>query len=407
MTTYEDNLLSARFAAVAPDPLPGDWADVVARAGVARTSSPRLKHSGAFRRRRLVVALVVVALVAVVTATAIGGVREFILDRGFLGLAPEAATPSTPESGELVLHYLGRSAAHAKGRFSAPLVQVWVYADGRMIWAEESSESSKPVPEGASERVTGYLEQRLTPDGIEFLRSEITGLFDRSRAAVVTLPTDDDPHQGSDLVLFIANPLQSGLRWGGVEVRDGNRFLGLQWLGQGDALPKVHGPVATPEQVADVLRIDALLTDRESMLPTSAWAVRKIRAYVPSHYAVCMQSAPPKDETQLLSLLPTRATDVLRGKDWTREDGEVVASPDGGGPVEVQGPSVEYCTKLATPQAREVADALSDRDPDGANRQGQVGLTYPLAGGAHWFEGARIRFEPYFPHGQITCSACG
>jgi hypothetical protein len=363
-------------------------------------------------RRVRMVAFVAAALIVLVgTASAIGGVREFVLDRGFTGLAPVGATPSSPESGELVVHYLGRSSAHARGRFIAPLVQVWVYADGRIIWSEESSGSSTPVPEGANELVSGYLEQRLTPDGIEFLRSEVSRFFDRSPGAVETLPANYDGPGGarmtSVLALIIPDPLGSGVRWGSVELRDGDHFLGLKWAARDDHSPKLEGPIATPEQVSEVLRIDALLTDRESVLPTSAWAVRKIRAYVPSNYAVCMESAPPNDETQLLSLLPTRATDVLRGKDWTREDGEVVASPDGGGPVEVQGPSVEYCTKLTTPQAREVADALSDRDPDGANRQGQVGLTYPLAGGAHWFEGARIRFEPYFPHGQITCSACG
>ena len=152
MTTYEDNLLAARFAALAPEPLAGDWADVVERAGVARRSRPRLRRSGLLRRRRrLVVVLAVVAVVAVGAASAIGGVRDFILERGFLGLPPEGATASSPENGELVVHYLGRSATHAKGRFVAPLVQVWVYADGRMLWSEESSGSSRPVPEGANE----------------------------------------------------------------------------------------------------------------------------------------------------------------------------------------------------------------------------------------------------------------
>ena len=54
--------------------------------------------------RRGLVALVAAALIVVVgTAAAIGGVRAFILDRGFIGLAPAGATPSAPESGELVV----------------------------------------------------------------------------------------------------------------------------------------------------------------------------------------------------------------------------------------------------------------------------------------------------------------
>ena len=29
MSTYDDNLLAARFAALAPEPLPGNWDDVL------------------------------------------------------------------------------------------------------------------------------------------------------------------------------------------------------------------------------------------------------------------------------------------------------------------------------------------------------------------------------------------
>lgn len=55
-------------------------------------------------RRRKVVALAAAALVvAVGTASAIGSVREFILDRGFVGLPPQGATPSAPESGAVGL----------------------------------------------------------------------------------------------------------------------------------------------------------------------------------------------------------------------------------------------------------------------------------------------------------------
>jgi hypothetical protein len=59
-------------------------------------------------------AVAAAALVAVVgTAAAIGTVRDFILDRGFIGLPPQGATPSAPESGELVL----------EGRTKGPAVE--------------------------------------------------------------------------------------------------------------------------------------------------------------------------------------------------------------------------------------------------------------------------------------------
>ena len=141
-------------------------------------------------------ALVAAALIVVIgTASAIGGVRVFFLDQGFVGLPPVGATPSTPDDGELVLRWLGRSETHARGRYAKPLVHTWVYADGRVIWSEESGHSSRPVPEGANELATGYLEQRLTPEGVELLRSEVVGLLERSDIPLETIPTDDEPRR--------------------------------------------------------------------------------------------------------------------------------------------------------------------------------------------------------------------
>lgn len=77
---------------------------------------------------------------------------------GFVGLPSVGATPSRPRKGELVLEYRGR-------RF-ATWYQVWVYADGRMIWQREGN-----LREGANEASTGFLEQRLTRTGVRMLRS--------------------------------------------------------------------------------------------------------------------------------------------------------------------------------------------------------------------------------------------
>ena len=43
---------------------------------------------------------------------------------GFVGLPPEGAAPSTPERGELVLEFHG----------GTPSTDMWLYADGRLIW---------------------------------------------------------------------------------------------------------------------------------------------------------------------------------------------------------------------------------------------------------------------------------
>lgn len=67
---------------------------------------------------------------------------------GFDGLPPEGAEPSSPEQGELI----------AKVR-SLHVGSTYVYADGRVIsW----SEGQEPY---------GYREQRLTPEGVDLVRS--------------------------------------------------------------------------------------------------------------------------------------------------------------------------------------------------------------------------------------------
>ena len=342
-----------------------DWDDVISRSAASQSH----------HRRRLVVLAATALVVAVGTASAIGSVRDFILDRGFIGLPPKGATPSTPESGELVLRWLGRSETLA-GR---PLVRVWVYADGRIIWSRFGR-----IPEGASELTSGYLEQRLTPAGVELLRSEVLGLLEGSRTPLETIPTDD-PRRGF-----------------GVEVRDGDRLVRPR-----PRPDQFEDTSATPEQLAALQKIDALLTNTPAVLPSSAWAVRKIRAYVPSHYAVCIRTSPPKDVSQLLSLLPTRAADLLRDKSRTSSEGDVVTNIDQmPGHMVVVGRSVTYCSKLSTEEAREVAEALSERDPDPDFHN--VVLAYRLAEPTHR-RGlpTSISFEPYFPHGQYTCSACG
>jgi hypothetical protein len=75
---------------------------------------------------------------------------------GFVGLPPEGATPSRPRDGEVVLSYFGQRFTH--------WYEVWVYADGRMIWQREGD-----LREGANEYATGFLEQRLTPRGVALL----------------------------------------------------------------------------------------------------------------------------------------------------------------------------------------------------------------------------------------------
>jgi hypothetical protein len=62
-------------------------------------------------------------------------------------LPPEGASPSVPERGKLV----------ASNEDIHTWYTVYVYADGRMIWTREG--------------LTGWLERRLTPGGVELVRS--------------------------------------------------------------------------------------------------------------------------------------------------------------------------------------------------------------------------------------------
>jgi hypothetical protein len=76
---------------------------------------------------------------------------------GFAGLPPKGATPSEPLRGELVM---SDSGGH-------PWYAVNVYADGRLIWSRQVHVDGF----GWGPLVSRWIEQRLTPEGVELLRS--------------------------------------------------------------------------------------------------------------------------------------------------------------------------------------------------------------------------------------------
>jgi hypothetical protein len=301
MSTYEDNLLAARFAALAPEPLPGDWADVVDRVGV-RKDRRRLGLSRAAEgpRRRLLIVLAAVALLAVVTASAFA-VRALVVDKGFSGLPPVGATPSTPESGVLEMYYWVHD---VRGR-----TRNWVYADGRLIRLGVTRDNGTPLP--------GLREQRLTREGVELLRSEIisAGGFGHAQP-----PGSESLHR--------VNPPT-------IQVRKGDRLVPLMWA-------------------SNRKRLEARLTDPDSWLPASAWKQRKNKAaYVPSRFEVCaavIVKVPqnfkfqPLRAARIVTLLPAAAQNVLRGRDWNAKDGM-------------------GCFAVRTEEARSLAKALDGAGP--------------------------------------------
>jgi hypothetical protein len=288
MSTYDDTRLVARFAALAPEPLAGDWDDILARAGRVPKSRRRFADSLQSRRRRQLVVLVAIALLVVVGAASALAVRAFVLDQGIVGLAPVGATPSTPKRGELVLDFTFAHTLGDPGRF-----QVLLYADGRLI----SERLGDPSGEGDA---TGLLEQRLTPGGVDLVRAEVmsTGLVDH------------DLHLTSG----------EGLYDGHIEFRSGDRLVHVTW---GTATwagvdPDVARQSPTPEQASALIRLDARLADPASWLPASAWEDPETRAFVPSGYQVCYEGGVEVGVDRVLTLLPPAAENMLRAQEKTR-----------------------------------------------------------------------------------------
>ncbi|HET7236912.1 MAG TPA: hypothetical protein VFK59_10835 [Actinomycetota bacterium] len=348
--------------------------DVMTQARLIGPRPPQLEPPPTTRRIGALVLVAAIAIVAVVlgaralrqpvsvpatTGPDVAPDRERV---GFIGLPPEGATPSTPSTGELVVSLYGRSTTDGGLRFRA-----WVYADGRIVWDKEGD-----YPYGANGSTTGYLEQRLTAEGVELLRSEIveTGLFDRDRAL-----------------------RSEGVIWGLAQVRLGDRLVEVDWDQDPRGETRLHFTDATPEQAIALERLDALLTHPASWLPRSAWEDQQIRAYVPSRFAVCYSAAHGGiGSSAVLRVLPDGAANLLR------------ATADG---------SDASCSDVAIEEARTLVEILDDAGLERDERSAHIRLGYsfepsvPLAPGP--IENTvDIFFEPYLPHGEfVECSPCG
>lgn len=346
-----------------------DWDDVMSRSGAHQR-----------RRRRLLAVAATALVVAVGTGSAIGSVRDFVLRTGFIGLPPVGATPSSSEPAELEIFF---RVGHPKlGRSRA-----WVYADGRLIWLRERAD----IPEAANPLSTGFLEQRLTPEGVDRLRSEIASAGDFGSPNELAPPPDKPPCPS------------------GVGPSEGNCQPPTP-----EPAPDtpITVPFHTPIDVAglgtlvhvdharDLTRLQARLSDPGSWLPESAWVERDVRAYVSSKYAVCYSGWPPDQQIErssVLALLPPAVRDLL-GEDTPPRQGPLF-----GGPGNFR-PSYEYCADMTTEEARTIAVAFDDA---GLERAGAFRLNYRIEAPGSSPGEARVWFEPYLPHGEITCSACG
>jgi hypothetical protein len=181
-------------------------------------------------------------------------------------LLPESA-PSVAGTSELVASVQTYNGA-----------SYYLYADGRLLWSspQELEPSVAPQPVWPD----GYVEQRLTAEGVERVRSQFlaSGLFDSAQP----------PSECKELAVCVR--------------ADDGRLLST-----------------VRSQSAEADQLLAYLKTLDSSLPDAEWADKEIKPYVAPEFAVCLQvfvannkivQVPP-DLSVLLPLFPTRAAELL------------------------------------------------------------------------------------------------
>jgi hypothetical protein len=208
-------------------------------------------------------------------AVAEGNVTDLVPPANYAGLPPQGARASMPATAKLLVSV------------SPSPWSTWnVYADGRIVWQKwNHSGDALVIPRGASMLDTGYVEQRLTPRGVQLLRSRIlsTGLFEHN------------------LRLDLGNHARVYDR-----VRRGDRMVSVEGVPSPNQSSK-NFTKPTPAQARGLAQLDAFLADPATWLPKTAWADREIRTFVPSHYWVALDRGPPD-----MSKLPSPLPELLR-----------------------------------------------------------------------------------------------
>jgi hypothetical protein len=304
------------------------------RARQGRWTGVRMQlPAAAFGRFAAVAAVAVVALL-------VGSLLPGGLNRGVGGPAATASQPASgqpltpgpthheilglpfppPTSGEVEPGVLVLS---LEGNLTLPGRQVRLFADGRLIW----DHMHVTPPSGPS---SGFYQQRLSPSGVEFLRSAVlaTGLFEHDLA--LARPTDA--------------PFLS------IQVRNSGQLVRLTWAVRENYLIGPDTPVATTAQAEALTKLNLLLTNEDDW-PASAWADREITPYAPSGYAICFRPfnpdnpgvAPTPGLDRMLGWLPASAVEILRGAPVNPQSG----MPSQGG-----------CFEVTTADAYAVAEAL-------------------------------------------------
>jgi hypothetical protein len=262
------------------------------------------------------------------------------LPDGLKGLPPEGATPSTPETGQLLANLA---------------VPIWVYEDGRVISARWTTGSDW----------TGFLEQRLSPSGVELVRAEI-----------------------------LANgPIgECGGTMGWYAYGDGERVVCER---PGESTYVLNGGssdthVSPAPDASWYFRLWELPYGAPSWLPSSAWLDPEPKPFGPSEYQLQIgivddagRAASPIDVPAMLDSLPSEAAGLL-------SSATPCPAPLGG--------ANSACVALSTEDARETAAAL------GIGPSDEYSLPFDQLTGL--FGTYAFDFVPYLPHGSpVWC--CG
>ena len=163
------------------------------------------------------------------------------------------------------------------------------------------------------------------------------------------------------------------------------------------------GTTATPGQERALERLDPLV-DPAASLPASAWQDRRVRAYVAAKYATCWVHRPELGPDQPAQAIPpsrvlTPPRDS-RGRTPPR------------GPVRWGDNPPTDCSVVPTKEARAIARALEHAGLEkgvvgNGIDAGLGGLTYRLKAPEGRPGHIYVFFEPALPHGEWICTACG
>ena len=158
-------------------------------------------------------------------------------------------------------------------------VRIWVFADGRMI-SMRMSMAARGISGSANPPASGFMEQHLTPSGVETLRSYVID------------------HAGD----LVEETLTVDQRVRDVRVRVGDQLYRSPSNDRPPFWWRCHWNGCS-QYVANL----------NSVLPASAWAEKDYRPYVPSKFHVCFGGQTPDGQSVPAELVRDALPPEARG----------------------------------------------------------------------------------------------